>query len=201
VFNSPNQHPELDPLTRTQVLIAMGGTAVFLLGVVKVWIHLEPALPLETHWSLLHLGLGVGLGLGITISSAAVYQLWPSYRHAADIYLNLVLKPLMWMDLIWLGLLPGLSEELLFRGVMLPSLGLNMVGLLVSSLLFGVLHLSGWQQWSYVVWATIVGLILGYSAIATGNLLVPVVAHIVTNLMASGSWKLTHLQPSFKSVE
>lgn len=201
MFNSPNQHPELDPLTRTQVLIAMGGTAVFLLGVVKVWIHLEPALPLETHWSLLHLGLGVGLGLGITISSAAVYQLWPSYRHAADIYLNLVLKPLMWMDLIWLGLLPGLSEELLFRGVMLPSLGLNMVGLLVSSLLFGVLHLSGWQQWSYVVWATIVGLILGYSAIATGNLLVPVVAHIVTNLMASGSWKLTHLQPSFKSVE
>ena len=202
MFNSPNQHPELDPLTRTQVLIAMGGTAVFLLGVVKVWIHLDPALPLETHWSLLHLGLGVGLGLGITIASAAVYQLWPSYRHAADIYLNLVLKPLMWMDLIWLGLLPGLSEELLFRGVMLPSLGLNMVGLLVSSLLFGVLHLSGWQQWSYVVWATIVGLILGYSAIATGNLLVPVVAHIVTNLMASGSWKLTHLsQPSFKSVE
>lgn len=202
MFNPVNQHPELEPLTRTQILIAMGVTAAILLVVAKVWIHFDPALPLETHWSSLHLGLGVGLGLGITIASAAVYQLWPSYRHAADIYLNLVLRPLLWMDLIWLGLLPGLSEELLFRGVMLPSLGLNILGLMVSSLLFGVLHLSGWQQWSYVVWATIVGLILGYSAIATGNLLVPVVAHIVTNLVASGSWKLTHLShPSLKNVE
>ena len=202
VFDPVDQQPELDPLTRTQVLIAMGVTAVTLLVAARIWIYFDPSLPLDTQWSSRHLALGVFLGLGITVASAVVYQLWPSYRQAADIYLNLVLKPLQWADLIWLGLLPGLSEELVFRGVMLPSLGLNAVGLVASSLFFGVLHLSGWQQWSYVVWATIVGMVLGYSAMATGNLLVPVVAHIVTNLMASGSWKLTHLKhQSIKNVE
>ena len=40
----------------------------------------------------------------------------------------------------------------------------------------GILHLSGSEQWPYVVWATAVGLLLGYSALLTGNLLVPIVA-------------------------
>ena len=86
----------------------------------------------------------------------------------------------------------GMSEELLFRGVMLPAVGLNATGVVASSLLFGVLHLSGPQQWPYVVWATAVGLLLGFSALATGNLLVPIVAHIVTNLLSSYLWKLDH---------
>ena len=88
-----------------------------------------------------------------------------------------------------MGLLPGLSEELLFRGVMLPAIGMNMGGIVLSSLCFGVLHLSGLQQWPYVVWATLVGFLLGLSALETGNLLVPILAHIVTNLISSLAWK------------
>jgi hypothetical protein len=106
----------------------------------------------------------------------------------------LVLKPLILPDIIWLGLLPGMSEELLFRGVMLPAVGLNATGLIATSLLFGVLHLSGPDQWPYVVWASIVGLLLGFSALATGNLLVPIVAHVATNLISSYLWKLGHKQ-------
>ncbi|NEO80163.1 CPBP family intramembrane glutamic endopeptidase, partial [Moorena sp. SIO4G3] len=97
-------------------------------------------------------------------------------------------------DLMWLGLLPGMSEELLFRGVMLPAVGLNAIGIIASSMLFGILHLSGIQQWPYVVWATLVGLLLGYSAVATDNLLVPIVAHIVTNFVSSLVWKLGNLE-------
>ena len=99
---------------------------------------------------------------------------------------------MLWPDLIWVGLLPGLSEELLFRGVMLPAIGLNITGIIVSSLCFGVLHISGLQHWPYVVWATAVGILLAYSALLTGNLLVPIVAHIFTNLVASYFWKLRH---------
>ena len=87
-------------------------------------------------------------------------------------------------------LLPGLSEELLFRGVMLPALGFNHLAVIVSSICFGVLHLSGSGQWAYVFWATIVGVMLGYSAFFSGNLLVPIVAHIVTNLVSSYLWKI-----------
>lgn len=185
-----NDKPELEPLSRMQVLIAMGVTAVLLLIVAKLWLHFDPVEILSLNWSSKDVLLGAGIGLGITAASSVVYRLWPAYRQSADFYLSLVLKPLVLPDLIWLGLLPGLSEELLFRGVMLPAIGLNLTGLILSSICFGVLHLSGYNQWSYVVWATTVGLILGYSALATGNLLVPIVAHILTNFISSVIWKL-----------
>jgi hypothetical protein len=187
-------NPELEPLTRTQVLIAMGVTAVVLLLIAKLWLHLGSVTLLPLKGTLEALLLGLGIGVGITGASSVLYRLWPAYRHSADYYLQLVLKPLILPDLIWLGLLPGMSEELLFRGVMLPAIGLNAIGLIATSVLFGVLHLSGRQQWPYVVWASVVGLLLGFSALGTGNLLVPIVAHIGTNLLSSYLWKLRNRQ-------
>ena len=189
----PDQ-PENEPLTRTQVLIAMGVTALVLLFIAKLWLHFGAVTLLPLHGSAEALLLGLGIAVGITALSSLVYRLWPGYRLSADYYLQMVLKPLVLPDIIWLGLLPGMSEELLFRGVMLPAVGLNATGVIASSLLFGILHLSGRQQWPYVIWATAVGLLLGFSALATGNLLVPIVAHIVTNLLSSYLWKLDHKQ-------
>lgn len=183
------ENPEFEPLSRTQVLIAMGVTAIVLLLIARLWMQLGSVPLLSFQWSAQALWLGLGLGLGITAASSLVYYTWSAYRQSADYYLELVLKPLVWPDLIWLGLLPGLSEELLFRGVMLPAFGLNIEGVLLSSLCFGVLHLSSLKQWPYVVWATVIGLVLGASAIETGNLLVPIVAHISTNWISSSLWK------------
>nr|WP_242047559.1 CPBP family intramembrane glutamic endopeptidase [Coleofasciculus sp. FACHB-SPT36] len=177
-------------MTRTQILIAMGVTAVVLLVIAKLSLHFGAFSVMPVRPTLEASLLGVGIGLGITGASSVIYRLWPGYQRSADYYLELVLKPLFWPDLIWLGLLPGLSEELLFRGVMLPAVGLNWVGLVGSSFCFGILHLSGPQQWPYAAWATTVGLLLGYSALETGNLLVPIVAHITTNLISSCLWKL-----------
>ena len=67
-----------------------------------------------------------------------------------------------------------------------------MLAVVLSSLVFGVLHLSGSQQWPYVVWATLVGFALGYSALITDNLLVPIVAHIITNWISSVIWKFSN---------
>lgn len=187
---------EIEPLSRTQILVVMGVTAVILLGVAKIWQRLGSVKLLPVIFDLNALLWGIGMAAGITVASSIIYWLWPAYRQSADIYLELVIKPLVLPDLIWLGLLPGLSEELLFRGVMLPALGLNLAAVIVSSLLFGVLHLSGAGQWPYVVWATIVGFALGYSALLTGNLLIPIIAHITTNLVSSLLWKATHPQTS-----
>jgi len=181
--------PELESLSRTQVLIAMGVTAVVLLLVTKLWIQFGSVSLLSAEWSVQAILLGIGLGLGITAASSLVYAAWAAYRQSADYYLKLVLKPLVVPDLVWLGLLPGLSEEILFRGLMLPAFGLNNEGLIISSLCFGVLHLSTPKQWPYVVWATIVGMLLGGSVLLTENLLVPIVAHITTNLISSCLWK------------
>jgi uncharacterized protein len=183
--------------------MAMGLTAVLWLIAARVWLLTPYAAGLlPFNLNLNHFGLGVGVGIAILVASGLVYQLWPQYRQAADFYLNMVLKPLAWGDLIWLGLLPGLSEEYLFRGVVLPTAGLNTFGLVISSLCFGILHLSGKQQWPYVMWASLVGAVLGYSAIATHNLLVPVTAHILTNILAGFFWKLqSPIQPNSSKGE
>lgn len=185
-----HQPDPIQPLTRTQLLVAMGVTAILLWLVAKLWLHFGSVSLLPLSWSATVLPVGIGLGLGITAASFLVYRLWAAYRRSADFYLEFVLKPLVLPDIIWIALLPGLSEELLFRGVMLPALGLNITGVVVSSLCFGILHLSGAEQWAYAVWATAVGLLLGYSAVATGNLLVPIVAHVFINLVSSCFWKL-----------
>jgi membrane protease YdiL (CAAX protease family) len=190
VVEKQNPEPEITYLTRTQVLVAMGVTAILLWIVARVWLYFGNFMLFEWHWYPRDLLLGLGVGLFITGLSGLAYRLWPLYRRSADYYLELVIKPLAWPDLIWLGLLPGLSEELLFRGVMLPALGLDHLAVIGSSVCFGILHLSGSQQWPYVVWATIIGIILGYSALWSGNLLVPIVAHIATNLISSCLWKI-----------
>ena len=188
---NPN-NPELEPLSRTQILIFMGITAILLLAIAKIWQKLGAVQLLSMEFNSQALLWSLALAVGITIASGIIYRLWSAYRRSADMYLELVIKPLMWTDLIWLGLLPGLSEELLFRGVMLPALGLNITAVVISSILFGVLHLSGAGQWPYVVWATIVGFALGYCALITGNLLVPVLAHILTNLVSGLLWKVNN---------
>lgn len=192
-MTQPN-NPELETLTRTQILIVMGVTAILLLAVAKLWQYLGavPLLPLRftvTAWIV-----GMALAAGIIAASSLIYRLWPAYRRSADTYLELVLKPLAWPDLIWLGLLPGLSEELLFRGIILPALGLNLGAAIASSLLFGILHFNGVQQWPYVVWATVVGFVLSYSVLLTGNLLVPIIAHVLINFISSSLWKASHLK-------
>ncbi len=167
----------------------MGLTALLLLLIAKVWLRLEtlPRFPLV--WNYRDLLWGLALSSGISGGSALLYRIWPRYRVSADGYLNFILKPLHWPDLLWIGLLPGLSEELLFRGVMLPALGLDGFGLVTSSLCFGVLHMSSLKYWPYAVWAALIGLALGASTLISGNLLVPVTAHIVANLAASFTWK------------
>jgi uncharacterized protein len=189
----PADQPPEEPFTRSQVLIAMGLTAILWLIAAKIWLQTPFSgglMPLR--WQPLHLVIGLGGGGAIILVSGLIFRFWPAYRAAATYYLQLVLQPLLWPDLIWLGLLPGLSEELLFRGVMLPAIGLNWLGITLSSLCFGVLHLTGREQWPYMLWATLVGVFLATITVATDNLLVPIVAHILTNLLASGLWKLNH---------
>ncbi len=185
-----SQNPEIEPLSRTQILIAMAVTSIILFGVAKLWLYLGDLQLRPLVLTVEALGLGIAIGLGLTGLSSIVYAAWATYRESADFYLAMVLKPLAIPDLIWLGLLPGLSEELLFRGVMLPALGLDPIGILLSSLCFGVLHMTNVQQWPYAVWATLVGMILACTMVETGNLLIPIVAHITTNFVSGLSWKL-----------
>ena len=79
-------------------------------------------------------------------------------------------------DVVVVALLSGFTEELFFRGVLLPE-----VGIVLSSVCFGALHAL---CATYLVWATVIG--AGFSALALfgGSLVPPILAHATYNLGA-----------------
>ncbi|UCD23530.1 MAG: CPBP family intramembrane metalloprotease [Gemmatimonadota bacterium] len=90
------------------------------------------------------------------------------------------------IDLIVVAVLAGLGEELLFRGVIQPFLSGfagTALALLMTSLLFGLLHLV---TPTYALIAAIFGLYLGGLMISTGEILVPITAHALYDMVALG---------------
>ncbi|MDF2627499.1 MAG: aminopeptidase-like protein [Symbiobacteriaceae bacterium] len=69
------------------------------------------------------------------------------------------------------------GEEMLFRGGVQPVLGL-----LPAAFLFGFSH-GGWRRemWAYVLAATFSGALFGLVLQLTGNMWMPIVAHVVHN--------------------
>ncbi|MFN3927239.1 MAG: lysostaphin resistance A-like protein [Pseudanabaenaceae cyanobacterium] len=176
-------------LSRSQVFIVVAGTALLLMGIGTGWSYGFNSDVLPCFWQTHHVLLGIALGLVIAGISRWFYACWSAYRQAADEYLRLVLTPLQPIDLIWLGVLPGVSEEFLFRGVILPSVGMNVLGLVITSLVFGALHMSNWKHFPYTIWATIVGLLFGSLTLFTHNLLPVIIAHALTNSLSGWFWQ------------
>ena len=80
---------------------------------------------------------------------------------------------------IVIGAAAGLGEEWLFRGILQP-----LVGLIASSVVFGVAHVGGRRMLAFGAWATGMGLVMGGLAIATGGLIAPIVAHGLYDMLA-----------------
>lgn len=185
--------PPVDSLTRIQILGLMGVTALILLIIAQLWRYFGSINIIGISFRISAIGWGVVTGIFIVVASMIMTWLWADYRRSAEQYLELIVKPLVFPDLIWVGLLPGLSEELLFRGVMIPAFGYDLLAIVISSVLFGILHLSDRQNWHYALWATIVGFLLGYTAYVSNNLLIPIVAHTFTNSLSSMIWKIKNI--------
>ncbi len=82
----------------------------------------------------------------------------------------------------------GIAEEFMFRGVIQPGLAGpygTTVALMVTSVLFGAAHLV---TVTYAMIAALMGLYLGWIAIVSDNLLVPIIAHALYDF-----WALTYL--------
>jgi membrane protease YdiL (CAAX protease family) len=124
----------------------------------------------------------VSLGLGICVSALTVAGTRRLVRRVAWAQaLHEALRPTVrgaadgW--LVAIAVASALGEELLFRGLLVPVLGV-----LLSSLLFGALHqVRGEARWGWAAWATGMGLVFAAMFAATGSLVGPVTAHLVIN--------------------
>lgn len=82
-------------------------------------------------------------------------------------------------QILWLALLSGLGEELLFRGWLLHD-----SGLWISSLMFGLIHIPPNRDWWFwPIFATAVGLVFGLLTLTSGTILWAVLAHAGINYL------------------
>jgi membrane protease YdiL (CAAX protease family) len=133
------------------------------------WVAMEPTL-----------ALAASAGLGLVLAGLVVLSTRLTVtRFAWAQHLHLELRPITHGLTAWqIVLIAGcssLGEELLFRGLLQPW-----IGLLPQAVLFGIAHqLPGPSRWVWVCWAMLVGLACGAIFASTGSLIGPLIAHAV----------------------
>jgi membrane protease YdiL (CAAX protease family) len=135
-------------------------------------------------WLGLHgaASLLVSLGLGVCLGALTVAATRAIVRHAEWAReLHLALRPAVYgvsdRGLLALAIASATGEELLFRGLLVPT-----IGVLASSLVFGMLHqIRGRGRWGWMLWATLMGMFFALLFVATGSLAGPLVAHAAIN--------------------
>ena len=118
---------------------------------------------------------GLLLGLLVALASRLLFSTF-GHRLTEELFIP-VFGCLYYRDAVAISLLPAFGEEILFRGVMQPELGL-----LATSLVFGLMH-SGLSRklLPYGLWAAVVGALLGALYLWSGSLYGPVAAHALVN--------------------
>ena len=147
----------------TAISLALGRNPIACEG----WLGIRGA----ASW-LVSLGLGLLLGATTIAVTPTMVRRWRWARA-----LHLALRPAVHRAgdgaLFLVALASAVGEELLFRGLLVP-----LVGVVVSSVAFGVLHqIGGRGRWGWIGWATLMGLLFGEVFAMTGSLLGPLLAH------------------------
>ena len=149
--------------------------------------------PMEAfRWTLCDASWGAlaSLPMLVLLLVSARYPMWPfsDVLRVVDELLVPLFRDCRVVDLALISALAGLGEEMLFRGVIQEVVAGWVggpagpwVGLAVAAVLFGLAHAI---TPSYVLLAALMGLYLGWLWIATGNLLVPVMAHAIYDFIA-----------------
>ena len=88
----------------------------------------------------------------------------------------------LWFTIFVVGILPGICEEVMFRGFILSALKKKGLwyGIILTAVLFGAFHLDPFR----FLPVTLLGIWLGYLALKTNSLFVPILAHFAQNSLA-----------------
>ncbi|MDG6902919.1 MAG: CPBP family intramembrane metalloprotease [Nitrososphaerota archaeon] len=128
----------------------------------------------------LALVLGAGVGIGTLMGVVEHFILHPgSILGTSNLFENLLYLTVVMVVFV------AVTEELLFRGVLMGSLGQMMPpwqAICFSSVIFGQMHL-GWFSPLEVIFAYSAGVVFGYFAYRTDSLLGPIVAHGLDNIV------------------
>jgi membrane protease YdiL (CAAX protease family) len=120
---------------------------------------------------------GVAIGLGAGLFGLNVLSTRFSLMRALERELAQLVRPLMGFGPWPLALASGVAEEWIFRGLLMPFLGLWLQGLI-----FGLLHWPGSRRlWPWTLWTVCMGWLLGALTLHFGALWPAMLTHAVIN--------------------
>ncbi|MGI6552258.1 MAG: CPBP family intramembrane glutamic endopeptidase [Bacillota bacterium] len=120
---------------------------------------------------------GLAVAVAAAVAVGGVYRIFSPLRRSVAPVLHSMKEEFVLPGLLFMGIGSALGEEILFRGVLQPLLGI-----FVSSFIFGLLHTGGKRAlWGYGLAAFGIGMVFAHIYQISGELLIPVIAHGVYN--------------------
>jgi membrane protease YdiL (CAAX protease family) len=122
------------------------------------------------------IGLGLGGGCGVVAVSIISGYIFKGVE-ALQKEFSLIFGRLSHFEIIAVALSSGIAEEVLFRGLLQPYFGL-----VITSIIFGVLHFP--VKRVYIIWTIFaigMGFMLGWFYELTDSLLAPIITHVLVN--------------------
>lgn len=165
--------------------LAEGGLVLAALAL-GAWVDVAPFATMAWSWRALAWGIVATAPLLFALRWCRRTRLPPVARLVAFVETRVapVFAGSTPAELALVAAFAGLGEELLFRGVIQPALGAHLptwAAVALTAAAFGLAHCL---TPTYAVLAGLVGAYLGWIFLASGNLLVPIVAHALYDLVA-----------------
>jgi membrane protease YdiL (CAAX protease family) len=178
---SPSHPSPAPPLSRASLVIGLYG-AMALVGLLIASGRGNPDLyrlgDLPGFWLLAGPGIGIALGLGVVGLTRLATR---HFQWARDLNASFrdLLGELSGREILILAAASSIGEEALFRGALMPWLGVWL-----QALVFALLHVGPKKRFlPWTVSAFVLGVAFGELALWTGNLGGPIAAHFMINFM------------------
>jgi uncharacterized protein len=178
---SPSEPSPAPPLSRASLVIGLYG-AMALLGLLIAAGRGDPDLyrgGTPVAWQLVGgpiLGFVAGLAVVALTRIATRHFQWARDLHGS---FRDLLGPLTGAEIVILALASSIGEEILFRGALMPWMGLWL-----QALVFALLHVGPGRRFlPWTVSALVLGLAFGWLAMWTENLGAPIAAHFAINFL------------------
>jgi membrane protease YdiL (CAAX protease family) len=123
-----------------------------------------------------------------------LYYFLPMPLFLEDTFESIMVEQLFIFSIILIVIVPTITEEMLFRGLIISGFKENYSGkktIIVSALLFGLIHLNPWQ----FVSAFIIGLFSAWLCLRTKSILLCLYIHFFNNLLGLMAMKFSDIIP------
>jgi membrane protease YdiL (CAAX protease family) len=177
----PSQPSPAPPLSRASLVIGLYG-AMALVGLLIAAGRGNPDLfrvGSPEAWQLLAgpvIGFAVGLAVVGLTRIATRHLQWARDLHGS---FRDLLGPLTGQEIVILALASSIGEEILFRGALLPWMGVWL-----QALVFALLHVGPGKRFlPWTLSALVLGVAFGWLAAWTGSIGAPIAAHFAINFL------------------